>query len=266
MGSENFYTLTVGKRDFTRDDAMWVYLNGQGENYSLNDVTLSEDIFVREEVSVEETYKVGGIPLRPYFTCGEKLRTTRTKVGLYQINQSMEEWSEDLLSRLRAERDRKGRPLRSYEIGPICDVNREWVNDDSGLIAQAHRHTAGAKASYTVALVSSDRRLANQMAETCNATVIRLNPKEFVRLAWTAGIEITADIDPSFLKGMGVKSDVTLVDSGSISAASVRMVEEHGVLYSRTVLETGWSKGHRFSRVSLTKTAKTRLVSRDTCR
>jgi len=84
MGSDNFYTLTVGKRDFTRDDALWVYINGQGENYSLNDVSLSEDIFVREEVSVEETYKVGGIPLRPYFQCGEKLRPTRIKVGLYR--------------------------------------------------------------------------------------------------------------------------------------------------------------------------------------
>jgi hypothetical protein len=260
MGSEAFYTLTVGKRDFTRNDAMWVYLNGQGENYSLNDVTLSEDIFVREEVSVEETYKVGGIPLRPYFTCGEKLRPTRTKVGLYQINQTMEEWSENLLERLRTERDRKGRPLRPYEVGPICDQDREWVNDDSGLIAQAHRCAAGAKASYRVVLVSDDRRLANQMAETCNATVIRLSPTEFVRLAHIEKVQITSDMSPDFLKEYGVTCDLILLDTGSISAKAVAMVDERGTLYNRAVRHTGWRDGHRFSEITLTKLTKTRLM------
>nr|UYL94517.1 MAG: hypothetical protein [Leptosphaeria biglobosa narnavirus 2] len=260
MGSDNFYTLTVGKRDFTRADAEWVYLNGQGESYSLHDVSLSEDIFVREEVSVEETFKVGGIPLRPYFSCGEQLRPTKIKVGLYNINQTMEEWSENLLERLRNERDRLGRPLRPSEMGPICDQDREWVNDDSGLIAQAHRVTSGTKASYKVVLVSRDRRLANQMAETCNATVIRLDPREFVRLAHSHGYAIDANIPTEFLKEYGVDGDVILTDSGAISAASVRMVEENGVIHHRSVLETGWYQGHRFSRISLTKVWKTRLM------
>jgi len=172
----------------------------------------------------------------------------------------MEEWSEDLLERLRAERDRKGRPLRSYEIGPICDVNREWVNDDSGLIAQAHRHCAGAKASYTVMLVSSDRRLGNQMAETCNATVIRLNPQEFVRLSHAEGKEISQGMDPSFLRKHGITCDLILLDTGSISATASAMVDEHGVLYNRVVRDTGWRDEHRFSEVTLTKITKTRLL------
>jgi hypothetical protein len=260
MGSSNFYTLTVGRRDFTRDDAMWVYMNGQGENYSLNDVALSEDIFVREEVSVEETFKVGGLPLKPYYSCGEVLQPTRTKVGLYQISQSMEEWSENLLERLKNERAALGRPLLPSEVGPICDQDREWVNDDTGLIAQAHRITSGSKAVYKVVLVSSDRRLANQMAETCNATVIRLHPREFVRLAYLSGIEISADMTTDFLKEAGVTGDVILTDTGSVSAAASAVVEERGELLTRTVHETGWSHGHRFSKVTLTKVKKTRLV------
>jgi hypothetical protein len=260
MGSENFYTLTVGKRDFTRDDAMWVYLNGQGENYSLRDVTLSEDIFVREEVSVEETFKVGGIPLRPYFSCGEQLRPTRVKVGLYQINQSMEEWSEDLLRRLKERRDQKGRALRPYEVGPICDEDREWVNDDTGLIAQAHRNSAGTKASYRIVLVSSDRRLANQMAETCNATVIRLSPQEFVRIAHVEKQQVNSTMSPDFLYEYGVTCDLILLDTGSISAQSVGMTEERGILYNRVVRSTGWRGEHRFSEVTLTKVTKTRLM------
>jgi len=261
MGSDAFYTLTVGRRDFTRLDAEWVYLNGQGENYSLRDVSLSEDIFVRDEVSVEETFKVAGIPLRPYFSGGEKLRPTKVKVGLYQINQSMEEWSEHLLERLKSERDAKGRPLRPHEVAPIFDEDREWVNDDTGLIDQCHRKVSGTRASYRVGLVSSDKRLANQMAETCNVTVIRLHPQEFVRAAFLKGIEIHSKTNPNFLNEFGdMNLDHIFMDSGSVAASAVRMTDESGVLYSRTVLETGWSEGSRFSKVSLTKVPQTRLV------
>jgi hypothetical protein len=261
MGSDAFYTLTVGRRDFTRSDAEWVYLNGQGENYSLRDVSLSEDIFVRAEVSVEETFKVGGIPLRPFFSSGSKLRTTKVKVGLYQINQSMEEWSEDLLERLKSSRDRLGRPLKPHEVGPIFDEDREWVNDDTGLIDQCHRLSSGTKSTYRIGLVSADKRLANQMAETCNVTVTRLHPQEFVRLAHLKGIEISSKTDPGFLNEFGeLNCDHILVDTGSVSAAAVRLTEECGVLYNRTVLETGWSEGTRFSKVSLTEVSKTRLV------
>jgi hypothetical protein len=114
MGDECFLTLTTGKVEFTKDDALWVYMNGQGENYSLHDVNLSEDMYLRSEVSVEETFKVSGIPLRPFRTGGKKTFTSRIKVGLYQINKPMEEWAEDLSSRLREERDRThpGTPSR----------------------------------------------------------------------------------------------------------------------------------------------------------
>jgi len=262
MGSDAFYTITMGRRDFTRSDAEWVYLNGQGENYSLRDVTLSEDIFVREEVSVEETFKVGGIPLRPYFSSGAKLRPTRTKVGLYQINQTMEEWSENLLERLILERNRLGRPLHPSEMGPICDEDREWVNDDSGLIAQAQRFTSGTKSSYRIGLISADKRLANQMAETTNSVVVRLHPQEFARLAFLKGIEISSGTDPNFINEFGnLNLDTILMDSGSVSAHAVSMSEEDGVLYRRTVLETGWSEGTRYSKISLTKLPKTRLVT-----
>jgi hypothetical protein len=261
MGSENFYTLTVGRRDFTRSDAEWVYINGQGENFSLRDTSLSEDIFVRDEVSAEETFKVAGLPLRPYFSNGPKLRPTKAKVGLYQINQTMEEWSENLLERLKIERDAIGRPLKPQEVAPIFNANREWVNDDTGLIDQAHRLASNTKQSCRIGLVSQDKRLANQMAETCNATVIRLHPREFARLAHQRNIEIHAEIDPSFLLEYGdLNCDHVLVDTGSLSAAAVRLAEEDGVLYSRTLHETGWSDGVRYSKITLTALPRTRLV------
>jgi hypothetical protein len=259
MGSSNFYTCTTGRRDFTRQDAEWVYLNGQGENFSLRDVTLSEDIFVREEVSAEETFKVGGIPLRPYFSYGGELRPTKTRVGLYQINSTMEEWSEDLLRRLKQERDRLGRPLTAQELGPICDQDPEWVNDDTGLIGRCLRDVSGTKARYTVCLVSADRRLANKMAETCNVTVIRVNPRDFVFYANARGEQLSSTVDPTFLREYGVACDQYYIDSGSVSATSVALTDIGGVLYHRTVLATGWQGESRFSKVTLTKVDNSRL-------
>jgi hypothetical protein len=261
MQSGAFHTITVGKRDFTREMAEWVYLNGQTENYSLRDVCLSEDIFVRDEVSVEETFKVGGIPLRPFMSTGATLRTTKTRVGLYQINAGMEEWSEQLLERLKSERARLGRPLRPQEVGPICDQDPEWVNDDLGLIAQCHRKTLGTMPSYKVILVSSDRRLANQMAETCNVTVIRLSTREFARRAFEAGVTISSDMPIEFLDTKGISTDLVFIDFGSVAAAAMPLQPEDGVLYRRRLIETGWSHESRFSKVSLTKVMPHRLAT-----
>jgi len=259
MGSDSFHTITVGRRDFTRYDAEWVYRNGQGENFSLRDVTISEDIFVRDEVSAEETFKVGGITLRPYFSGGEKVLTTKTSVGLYKINKTMEEWSEDLLQRLIEERSRKGRPLKPIEAMPIFNKDREWVNDDSGLIAQCLNDTGGEKNRYTVALVSDDRRLANQMAETCNVTVLRVRTDDFARLLILKGDEISSSTQADFLVEYGLKFDFQYVDTGSLLASARNYAEEDGVTYRRTVRSTGWKDGTRFSSIVLEKVRVKRI-------
>jgi hypothetical protein len=257
MGDAAFKTLTVGKRDFTKLDAMWVYRNGQGENFSLRDISLSEDIFVRQEVSAEETFKVSGIPLRPIDDGKPRTRFTVSRVGLYQINNAMEEWADHLLDRLLSERDRLGRPLSPHEAGPIFDQDREWVNDDSGLIAQCHRDTSGTDPRYVVALVSNDRRLANQMAETCNVPVYRIRPREYAIECYRQSLEPKDAQKALVAKAMGNRQGPThlYVDTGSLSADAVHLVEdEDGSILKRTVTATGWNGSKRFSRVTLTKT------------
>lgn len=254
MGDANFYTLTTGKRDFTRLDALWIYNNGQGENYSLRDVSLSEDIYVREEVSVEETFKVAGLPLRPMIGTCETIRTTKTKVGLYQINSNMEEWSEDLLNRLLKERDRLGRSLDPQEMGPICDEDPEWVNDDSGLIARCHRECSGHSADYTVFLISNDKRLANQMAETCNVKVIRIRPREYVVECASRGLDPKEAYPDVISKRTGVLPTHVYIDTGSISADAVHLEKgDDDKIVHRAVTQTGWNAGKRFAKVKLTK-------------
>jgi hypothetical protein len=236
-----------------------VYINGQGEFFSLRDISLSDDMFVREEVSAEETFKVEGIPLRPYFLGGAKLRTTKAKVGLYQISSTMEEWSEDLISRLINERDGKGRPLDPHEVAPIFLENPEWVNDDTGLIGLCHEKTANQKGQQTVSLISNDKRLANKMAETCNVKVIRISPQEFVRLASVRGIEINAQMETKFLKEFGIETEHVFKDTGSISAVSVDLTTEDGTNYTRKVHHTGWYGDIRYSQITLSELKKSHL-------
>jgi len=259
MGSDAFLTVTTGERDFTRSDAEWVYLNGQGENFSLRDVSLSEDIFVRDEVSAEETFKIEGLPLRPYFLSGPRIRFTKTKVGLYQISSTQEEWSEDLLQRLKDERSTKGRPLKPVEIEPIFMANPEWVNDDTGLIGLCHRLTSNERQRQAISLVTEDRRLANKMAETCNVTVIRISTQEFVRISQTEGVTLTADMNPDFLRKYGVDTPHILLDTGSISAAATNVVEENGVQYRRSVRSTGWVGDTRSSSLTMVRVRPTYL-------
>jgi len=254
MGDKAFHTLTVGKLTFTPFDAEWVYSNGQGETLSLRDISLSEDIFVREEVSVEETFKVGGITLRPIYSQGPVTRYSKTKVGLYQINQTMEEWAEDLLGRLQEAKAKIGRPLHPDEMGTICDQDTEWVNDDSGLIARCHRDNADAGARHAVILISGDRRLANQMAETSNVLVIRILPREYVVACTNRGLN-PQEVNRALLNeklGRACPPHI-YIDMGSLAADSVSLVQDSGTIYRRTVLDTGWDGDRRFSKVNLTE-------------
>jgi len=226
-------------------------VNGQGENYSLRDITLSEDIFVREEVSAEETFKIQGLPLRPYIGTGERIYSTKTKVGLYQISTTMEEWSENLLGRLITSRDRLNRPLEPHEVGPICDIDPEWVNDDSVIIAQCHRECSGPMAKYSVILISDDRRLANQMAETCNVSVLRIRSRDYVAACTNAHLDPKMKHMEILTNKVKIREARVYIDTGSISANAVHLTEEDNKIILRKVQHTGWIDHHRYTRVHL---------------
>lgn len=256
MGDKAFRTLTVGRRDFTMLDAMWIYNNGQGAHYSLNDLTLSEELFVREEVSVEETFKVAGITLRPIRSDGPVLDVvTKTRVGLYEINQGMEDWAGELLQALINRRDELGQPLGPEETGPIYDERPEWVNDDSGLIARCLKDTSNLNAKVgRVVLISGDRRLANQMAQTCNVQVMQIRPVDYLTVCarpYVAKATVDEDLSPYIPGGLPFGCPV-YPDTGSISAVAATLGEEAeqpDQLFQRTVTETGWSaEGRRYSR------------------
>lgn len=264
MGDRAFRMLTTGRRDFTLLDAEWVYNNGKGKTFSLLDLGFSTEYYVREEVSSEETFKVAGLVLHPYTSRGLTTQTTRTQVGLYQINQSMEEWADELLTQLVTMRDAKGAPLGPDEAGPIYDKNREWVNDDTGIISQCLRETSSlGPLSAGVILISDDRRLANQMAETANVSVTRIRPRDFLayhRGPVSATMQVTAkDLADGFRKD--ISRYQVYLDTGSLasSAAKMEIDTTTDVVYDRQVLSTGTDpEGSRYTSYTLTKVDEVR--------
>lgn len=180
LGSDQHITLTSGSPEFTYYDAQWLASGAKYEDFSIEDLTITEDLYSREDVSEEQTFKVGGLTLRPYFGNKPKLVRTTTKIGLYQINSSMNEWADDLHRRLLNHRV-QGIPLKRDDVLTEIMKDPEWVNDDTGLIEQCLQLTSALhQRSARVVLVSTDKRLANQMSNTCNVQVERLSPLSYI--------------------------------------------------------------------------------------
>jgi len=177
---QGFLSVGCGVTAFTKWDAKWLFSGGKGEAFSIENLTTTEDMFIRSEVSTEESFKVGGIPLS--FTTHGKTRVEETscRVGLYQINSDMLSWSNKVLEDLRERREIRKEILRPTDLLEVFNKDLEWVNDDTLLVAQCLHDTEQFTKFFCVALVSDDRRLANQMANTANVNVYRISPRDVV--------------------------------------------------------------------------------------
>lgn len=260
---KNFVTVNTGVTSFSRWDAEWLFSGGKSERFSIEDLTSSEDLYLRSEVSEEETFKVGNIPLRPIHSSGTKRVETTTKVGLYQINQSMYEWASNLTNRLVEARE-EGKSLPPHVAHRVFSEDPEWVNDDTSIIGRClHDTRTLSMKSARVVLVSMDKRLANQLSNTCNVQVDRLHPGAFILWALREGVDpMSQDIDPQLLEPLidqrnrGDPIRHVYVDTGSVSAvmATLQEIDEgaHREIFVRDLIETGRDDhGHRFVRYSL---------------
>jgi len=229
-----FHSVTSGVTRFTRWDGEWLFFGGKSEHFSIEDLASSEDLFVRTEVSEEESLKVGGLILRPITGRGLRTVETTSRVGLYQIGPGMSEWAADLRQRLVARRDSVGRTLYPGEAHEEFWQNPEWVNDDTSLIAKCLHDTQWSHArDRWVVLVSNDKRLANQMANTCNVRVGCLSPREYalclrrLHLA-VQGKPPAREVIHSLMEGSGNPPSHVYVDSGSLAAALAVLGQDEG--------------------------------------
>lgn len=264
MGSENHITLTSGAPEFTYYDAQWLASGAKYEHFSIEDLTITEDLHAREDVSEEQTFKVGGIVLRPILGKEVKRIVTTTKVGLYEINTSMEEWAEKMYRNILAHR-KNGKPVSRDDVLTEIMKDPEWVNDDTGLIELCLRDTSALhQRSARVVLVSMDRRLANQMSNTCNVQVERLHPLTYILRMRDVGLDPIHDRDQALLT-LGDKvpqrerSDPVrkiYVDTGSVAHVLTNMEEyADGVTDSvrrKDYISRGISQdGYRWTRYAL---------------
>jgi hypothetical protein len=266
LGDSAFRVISTGQVEFTAHHAQWICAGGKSTVYSIMDLTTSEDMFVREEVSHEESFKVPGIPLTPIVGDRISIQRTKARVGLYQINKSMEEWAEDLTSRLVSRAAEVGRPLPIDYLLQECHKDPEWVNDDSHLVKRAIDLCAGEGLSIhnCITLVSSDKRLANQMANQANTNVYRLSPADFVKYCHYVHKDpqaFTTD-DLREIENVCIKythprdKPHVLIDTGSLAAAMAHFeTMDAGNLAIRKTIRTGVNaQGSRTSTYVLTKT------------
>jgi len=265
LTNEAFLIVNTGVTSFSRWDSEWLFHGGRDETFSIEDLTISEALYLRDEVSEEETFKVGGIPLNPVYGHPRRPIQTTTKVGLYQINSGMEEWAENLTARLLSHRV-DGEPIRRSDAHAEFLADPEWVNDDSGIIARGLRDSLSFHArSFRVILASDDKRLANQLSNTCNIYVHRVSARDYIQYAVSNGFSFQ-DINPgverftdAFINAYGREDPIrqVYVDTGSIASAAAKLQFEgsssgSNKLFERKLVETGLNaSGKRFEKYTL---------------
>jgi len=266
MGNPDFLPINTGVTDFSLWDADWLNSGGKSEFFSIEDLTSTEDLFVRSEISEEETFKVPGLVLRPLVAGNARRQVTSSRVGLFQISESMLEWSNRKMQALQEAREANGLVSRE-SARQIFYEDREWVNDDTHLIGQClHETQLLSQRTAKVILVSADKRLANKMANTCNVSVHLFHPIQYIQWCIGGGIDYrdeSPDLSHFDVIGSTIASEPgpyrsVYIDTGSISAFLARMQEgeEQGqhILYRRDLVESGVDKdGHRFERYDLRK-------------
>jgi hypothetical protein len=259
---EGFDVSRYGARAFGIYDALWLSQGGKTESYSIRDISFPEDMFLREMVSAEESFKVGGIPLYiPSHGRGpDRLEHTVTHVGLYEVSDSMLEWSVNHGKRLKAKFEENGfNPIPIDEVAQLYSMDREWVNDDTLLIADAQRIVGPHHMSVVLALISDDFKLAKRIATSANCMVDVISPLQVLTLLdkkWDSTVEIT----PKEIASVSFDKEeplAVLIDSGSLAANAAKLdtyskgdakiVATHRSLYS-----TGYNaEGKRYSETRL---------------
>jgi len=260
LGKEGFLITGIGQREFKREHSRLIF-NGKSKYFSIEELQISDDYFVRSEVSTEESFKIGGIPLRNPES-GNKTKFTVTKVGLYEISSTMEEWARRHTESITGLRDSK--TLTKENLLNQFHSDMEWVNDDTGIISLALTDMASVGQSRyynSLVLFTDDIRLTRRMSEQLKLLVVRKPPRTLLRLypgkVWNSrdklkikdldwGHEDLNDIDPSFVLGI-------YVDSGSLMAEACKYVTEESIVWKRRLIRAGSINGHRYADYSYSR-------------
>lgn len=258
---DGFSVIHSGEREFMRSHAEFIAKGARGLVYSLMDLTSSEDMFLRSEVSCEESLKIPGIPLIIRKGQDWVEVQTKVKIGLYEIGKNQLEWAEDLSSQLEQKWTENGRePVDPLTIRAIYYENREWVTDDTLIVSKATEDTMSRNTSHNIpiCIVSTDLKLANKVAHSTNRKVVNLHPTEYYFICKRLGIEVgdeksrrLLDSLPPVHIGAGEerKPGSLYVDTGSLAAHLSKCITEKGETRKVIPMTVGVrSNGSRFEK------------------
>jgi len=257
---EGFLSVGCGVMTFTREDAYNLCHKREDEVYTLDDLPFTSAVYLLEEVSVEATMRISGIPLRPIFNNrASKVALSEARLGLWDVSQDMSTWANETVAALVEKRTQNGKPLKYAESSPILKQNREWVRDDT-LIMSDVRQVVEGKPISTVAIVTEDRSLCKRIARDVACYVVRINPASIImsyeRSGWS---ESTAKLDSEryFAKWHRRIAEVApnpidiFVDTGSFKAVALKMAStsfrpsSEKQVYRRKVIAAYPQQGNR---------------------
>eukprot|EP00923_Selenidium_pygospionis_P057320 GHVN01100153.1.p1 GENE.GHVN01100153.1~~GHVN01100153.1.p1 ORF type:complete len:665 (+),score=2.57 GHVN01100153.1:132-2126(+) len=280
LKSFDFLTVCTGVLHFTLEDAVWLSGGGRSpyNDFSIDDLTISEDMYLRSDVSTTDTMKVQGVQLIPVFNRRPlRIQETVSQIGLYQISGTMREWGDKIISQLSLLREDYPDKIIPREVTQtVFQKEPEWVNDDSGLIGRCLHETSETHSMITeVGLVTDDRRLANQMAQTCNVWVKTIKPEVYINWCIPRKIDyqdpegskvinkLSKELQRITQKGQTRTIDKLYIDTGSVSSAACQLeIDEEDpegkTCIRKTPIETGFNSktGLRYSRFSAKKVEK----------
>lgn len=236
-----------GVPELTFEDVKWlVKYKGQGEIFSYEDIPVAEDMYIRAEISREETLRVKGIKLLPEFNYKpRKYVETKAKIGLWRISEDMEEWADNRILELSQERERLGAPLVKEQVMRIIREKPEWVRDD-GLIVLKLREIAKFSPISTNVIVTADSRLCYTASRLTGLNIVQLDPIECIlrlkppELSVDNCAEVLYPIIDTVNKTIinyCPKAEHLLVDTASVEAFASRLTnlnkdgKENGIIY-----------------------------------
>jgi len=264
---DGWSVVYTGQREFTMVHAKFISDGCKGTVWNLSDISHSQDIYLRSEISCEECLKIGGITLTSRLPSGNvQMVTTTSKIGLYEIGKSQVEWASNLALTLENLRITKNtQPLDRSTVLALYYNNREWVADDTLIVGRATKDAQDHNWPETsaIALVTTDRKLCNKVAHSANVCVERLHPVAYLQICKTYGIDHNKTEDSVHLRyfpftrtKQGEKRAVVAyyVDTGSVAAHLSKLEEVRASVYKRSTNFVGRRNGLRTELITLTRT------------
>jgi hypothetical protein len=179
MGNESFLVSKSGVKELTMDLVEWlIRKKGKGTIYDFRDIPREEDMYLRSEVSLEETMRVRGVDLVPGFTGRVRsVVTTKSKVGLFKVPREMEDWARLVVSELKELR--LSGANNAAGVAQVAMKDLLWVKDDAPLLYKIQRDLKQ-YASKSVLIVTTDADMCQQIASNVGCYVTMVKPSDLL--------------------------------------------------------------------------------------